>query len=236
MQRFAGLKSGESSLFVLNRGLPEYEVYQRDESVLAITLHRGVSIMGKPDLDVRPGRPSGVEVPTPDAESLGILRREYSLITGGNLSFHEIVSEADCYTAPPLAVQNRLNIDKITAANKDFFKYLSLDNLKSVIAESLSGVQPGRRGFLRLKRGGLSVSAVRKALSDDSVILRLFNPGENTVTDEVLSVLFPHGRLSIVNLIEDEIEELSGDGEYVLPEVKSNTQITIKITREVSDT
>ncbi|MBI9102879.1 MAG: hypothetical protein JEY99_10720 [Spirochaetales bacterium] len=232
MQRFAGLRSEDSRLFVLNRGLTEYEVYQNGESVLAITLHRGVGMMGKADLIIRPGRPSGIEVPTPDAESLGILRREYALITGGNLTFSDIVSEADRYSTPSLAVQNRLNIDRITSDNEYFFRYISIDNLKSVIVESLGDVRPGSRKFIELGSSRLSVSALRKGLDDNSVVLRLFNPGETAVKDETLSIFFPHNRLTLVNLLEDELCEISGDGEYIIPEIKPNTQITIKIARE----
>jgi len=233
MQRFAGLSCEERSLFVLNCGLPEYEIYQNEESVLALTLHRGVSMMGKAGLAVRPGRPSGIEVPTPDAESKGLLEREYALITGGRMRFADVVSEADRYATPSLAVQNRLNLDKIEKANKDFFKYLSIENLRSLIAGSLEDVRPGSRDFIKLDSRNIALSSVKKADRDESVIIRLYNPGETAVTGEGLTVLFPHGRLSIVNLLEEEIGELPGDGKYILPEIGGNTQITIKITREV---
>lgn len=242
MQRFAGLKEGRRSLFVLNRGLTEYEVYQSGESTLALTLHRGVSMMGKPNLPVRPGRASGIEVPTPDAESIGSIVREYSLIVGGSQQLNDISYHADCYASPPLAVQSRLILDKIMKGAKDFFKYLSLDNLQSIIAGSLDNAGPGSRGFIRLGSSGLSVSAVRKAMDGDGIILRLYNPGEKSVTGESLQILFPHSGLSIVNLMEEKLpeEELTAvdlkqpdGGDFLLPEIKPNTQITIKINRGI---
>ena len=231
MQRFAGLADESCTLAVLNRGLTEYEVFQDDQSTLAVTLHRGVSMMGKPDLAIRPGRASGIEIPVPDAESLGLLRREYSLLIGRDLSFNRITAEADSYTSPPTAIQSGLNIERIKKENKDFFKYLSIDNLQSVIGERLKGLPRSVADLISLNTDALAVSAVKKAEDDDSVIIRLYNPGQTEITGGVLTANFTHDSACIVNLGEEKQAELYGKGEYLLPEIGPFCQITIKLIR-----
>ena len=234
MQRFAGLRSGGEILAVLNRGLSEYEVYNPDNAILGITLHRGVSIMGRSNLAIRPGRASGVEVKTPDAESIGSLHREYSLLIGTGFENRDLFSEADYYVSPNLAVQNRLNLDKIKKNNQDFFKFTSIENLKLLIARNLESVSSSDCDLISLGRGDLSISAIKKAEDDNSIILRLFNPSTEVVNKEVLKLNFPHTGLFIVNLKEEDIGIISEyGGDYILPDVGSFSQITIKINREV---
>jgi len=233
MQRFVGLKTPTRSLFLMNRGLPEYEVYQKKESVLAVTLHRGFSMMGKSNLAIRPGRPSGIEVPTPDAEAIGNLNREYSLIVGADLSLAEIVSEADRYTSPPLAVQNRINIDRILDGNSEFFQYFHIDNLTSILSEQMEQVPAVNKTYLNLRSSKLAVSAIKMAQADNSLIIRLFNPDISSVKDEILTICFPHDQLFTANLLEETQVEISGGPDYTLPEIKPNSQITLKVTREV---
>ncbi len=233
MQRFAGLYSDNETLAVLNRGLTEYEVYDPDDAVLAVTLHRGVSMMGRRNLAIRSGRASGVEVPTPDAESIGLLHREYSLFIGAKLENGALVSEADRYVSPTLAVQNRLNLEKIEKDNQDFFKFLSIENLTSLIAKSMDGVSHFECDLISLRKDSLSVSAVKKAEDNSSIIVRLFNPGSEAVRGECLILNFPHTGLSVVDLKEEDIGIVSGHmGEWILPEVGSCSQLTIKISRE----
>ena len=234
MQRFCGLGDEAAAIAVLNRGLTEYEVYRRETFVLAVTLHRGVSMLGKAGLAIRPGRASGIEVPVPDAESQGELIREFSLLAGGNLSFENITAEADCYAAPDLAIQNRLDLGSIVRENGDFFKYLSIDNLQSVIESSLDSVGAGSSDLIKLS-GGLSVSAIKKAEDGRSVIMRLFNPASEPVRGAVLRVLFEHSGAKIVRLDESPVRELSGEDGYRLPETGPNCQITVRIIRGEND-
>ena len=235
MQRFAGLQDGSGGLFVLNRGLTEYEVYQRGGSVLALTLHRGVSMMGKPNLAIRPGRASGIEVSTPDAEAPGTLRREFALIAGRGSgaaadAAAEAAAEADFYTAPAAVFQSGLGMTP-DEDEKSMLEAFSIDNLQSVICESLVKPVPAAADLLQLGSGKLSVSAVKKAADDDSVIIRLYNPGSRTVIGEVLSVGFRHTAAGITDLNERGEESLSGKkGQYLLPPVGPACQITIKIS------
>ncbi len=231
MQRFSGLRNGKRSLFVINRGLPEYEVYQRNSSVLGITLHRGVSLMGRSELAIRPGRPSGLPVETPDAESPGVLSREYALLVGGNISMGELTARADIFATPSLAVQNRLDLSGISRENRKFFNNLSIDNLTSVISEKIIKLPAASKSFLKLGSTRLSVSAFKKAMNENSFILRLYNPGRESVTDEHLEIIFPHDKLIKVNLLEEGSDEIPGQGIYTLPDIKGNSQITLKILK-----
>jgi mannosylglycerate hydrolase len=235
MQRFAGIRNSRRSLFIINRGLQEYEIYQREDSVVAITLHRGVGVMGKADLAIRPGRPSGIEIPTPDAESPGMLAREYALIVGGKIPLYEVAAEADRFTSPSLAVQNRINIENIERAHEEFFRHLSVDTVASILTEQLRDVSCSGGSYITLTGSRLSVSAVKKAEDGDSIIIRVFNAGEESVRDETMRLDFPHHKVFVADLLEEEQTEIPGDRDYVLPVVNPNCQLTLKIARQAQE-
>ncbi len=59
----------------------EYEVLQRESNEVAITMYRTFDKLGKSNLVNRPGRPSGIEIDTPDNQMIGIKIEQDIFIT-----------------------------------------------------------------------------------------------------------------------------------------------------------
>ena len=61
----------KEGLAVLTNSVREFELIGEDFNTIAITLFRGVGYLGKENLYRRPGRPSGIKMPTPDSQLIG---------------------------------------------------------------------------------------------------------------------------------------------------------------------
>ncbi|MCG6508047.1 alpha-mannosidase, partial [Vibrio parahaemolyticus] len=83
LMNFAALEDAQGGMAIMSNGLREFEVIsaqgneQRD--TFALTLVRGVGVLGKENLLLRPGRPSGIKIPTPDSQVRGKLVCEFTL-------------------------------------------------------------------------------------------------------------------------------------------------------------
>ena len=232
MQRFTALRTHQCALAVLNRGLTEYEVYSPHDAVLAITLHRGVSMMGRPDLAIRPGRASGIEVPTPDAESPGTLTREYSMMLSGALSNAELSAQADFYCSPSLAAQNYLDFGSLSDKEKAFINNISIATMTSVINDDMKSKPLTTWDFFSLENPLLAVSALKaSAFAGNSIILRLYNPEAFPVDGGLIDIFTQHKRVVVTDLLEKEESELFRNTEkkWVLPKIPGFTQLTLKI-------
>ena len=79
MQSLVMLHNGTRGLCVVTEGLREYEIPAQQQETLAITLFRSVGWLGKADLPWRPGRASGMALPTPDSQLPGPYRAHFAL-------------------------------------------------------------------------------------------------------------------------------------------------------------
>ncbi len=176
MQKFVDLYDGELGFAVLNKGLTEYEIYQRDESTIALTLVRGVGQLGKPDLEVRPGRPSGMPHPTPDAQVLGEITSDYSILIHKSSSDEaKIAQHALLFDAPPTIAQNHIKLTNIHKKMGHFLQLFDIERLQDQVSKELK--EDGMDyGIIKIDSEELLVSAFKKAQSQDAIILRLYNP------------------------------------------------------------
>ncbi|WP_223877212.1 glycoside hydrolase family 38 C-terminal domain-containing protein [Lactiplantibacillus pingfangensis] len=69
---------------IITNSSREYEALDETNVTLAITLFRGVGVLGKANLVRRPGRPSGINAPTPDSQCHGKFSLTYGLFFGNN--------------------------------------------------------------------------------------------------------------------------------------------------------
>ncbi len=175
---FVDVNDGARGLAILSRGLTEYEVMPGTEGVtIALTLLRSVGWLSRSDLQTRYGH-AGPGLPTPDAQCLGTHVFEYAILPHAGTWFtSDVQHEADRYAAPTV----------------------------STLVHSENGSLPGELGFITVEPSDLVMSALKKAESEDALILRLFNATANTVQAKVrLNYAFKEARL--VNLAEDDIE------------------------------
>ena len=234
MHKFVCLQNEEYGLAVLNRGLPEYEIYSDGEqSSIAITLLRGVGMLGKSDLLIRPGRPSGIVVPTPDAQCHGKQVLQYALYPfNGRLDEVAISNEALKFENQNLAVQNCIQMPTLEKKFALMLGMASMETITSHVTDSLENIQEKDQIYFLINSPHLIISALKKAELDNGMILRLYNETSKDVSGVKLSV--PDGvvNCTVTNFYEDELENLTiNDHEVILPTVKRYSAVTLKLKK-----
>ena len=82
---YAALHDGKNGVVVFTDGLREFEIVGERKDTFALTLFRSVGGLGKEELVLRPGRPSGIKLPTPDSQLRGKLCCRFSLMAFSGL-------------------------------------------------------------------------------------------------------------------------------------------------------
>jgi alpha-mannosidase len=98
-QRWVDVNDGEKGLCVINKGLPEYQVYNDEARTVALTLLRCVGrLSGGSDLPA--------VQPTPDAQCIGNYKFEYSMFPhSGTWQDARVWTQAHQHNIPLMAVQ-----------------------------------------------------------------------------------------------------------------------------------
>lgn len=76
------------ALVVNSRGMKEFQIIGREPATIALTLFKATGVLGRNDLDWRPGRASGINntvVETPDAQLLKPLRFSFTVALADNV-------------------------------------------------------------------------------------------------------------------------------------------------------
>jgi mannosylglycerate hydrolase len=81
MLSFVSLTNDDYGVSVLTNSTREYEIIGEQFDTIAITLFRSIGFLGKEEMLRRPGRPSGIKLPTPDSQMLGKLTLEFAITT-----------------------------------------------------------------------------------------------------------------------------------------------------------
>ncbi len=149
-QSYAALEENNVKSGVISEGLKEYEVM---EDTIYITLFRSFSHLGKKNLINRPGRPSGIEVLTPDNQ---LIDEEFKF------RFGFIITEDN---------------DNISEISKKFLTPLKGYQLKEFNRFNIN--IPRKKGkiekSLNIDLQGCVVSSL-KMNDENSIFIRLFNP------------------------------------------------------------
>lgn len=154
---YAVLQQGRHGLALFTQGLREVEIIGEEQSAFALTLLRGVGLLGKEDLLLRPGRPSGIKMPVPDAQLRGELRCHFSL-----WPFSGPAPDAG------VAQQARAWLTPVQCYNKIPWDAMKLN--------PAAVVTPASYSLFSMPATGCQLSAVKKAEDEDALIVRLFNP------------------------------------------------------------
>lgn len=156
MLSYLGVRDDETrrGIGIITNSSREFEVVPSPAPTLAVTLFRSVGVLGKEELIRRPGRPSGIKLPTPDSQMIG----EHSFELGMTM-----LSPDD-----RLSSIAKRHLTPIVAYNKIPHNAMRLNP---------TGLRLGVSSHLfSLADNGLIMSTLKKAEQDEALVLRVFNP------------------------------------------------------------
>ncbi|MFA0284424.1 mannosylglycerate hydrolase [Vibrio sp. 10N.222.55.F12] len=171
LMNFAALENGKAGMAIMSNGLREFEVIaskgDENRDTFALTLFRGIGVLGKEELLLRPGRPSGIKIPTPDSQVRGKLVCKFTLCGfSGNHIDANIMAQA------------RDNVTQIECYNKIPYNAMKLN----VGGQNL----PMSFSLLSKQQAGAVLSVLKKAEDEDALIMRVYNPAESgSVSDSI---------------------------------------------------
>lgn len=194
IERFVGFEGDSQAITAFTSGLKEYEVLP-EHNQLALTLFRSVGLLGRDDLEWRPGRASGINnkvVETSDAQMIGEWTFDYA-VTLGHKSEQELFELADQYNEQILTYQNqKLNT---------FEERLDRFEIPSPIASL-----PQEMSLLEISNNKIFISSLKKAEKEKGVIVRLYNPHSQPEQATILTKMFK--TVYTTNLKENRIDEV----------------------------
>lgn len=205
---YAVLQERRNGMALFTEGLREFEVVGDDTKTFALTLLRGVGLLGKEDLLLRPGRPSGIKMPVPDSQVRGFISARFSLFSfSGTPENAGVAQQAKAWLTP------------VQCYNKIPWDAMKLNRSAFLTPESYS--------LLALSPTGCLLSTLKKAEDRDELILRLYNPSSSSSNDAVLS-LSP----SVKRCCETDMNEqitTGGDGQGIVGAFKPGQSRTFSI-------
>jgi alpha-mannosidase len=161
---------------VIAKGLMEYEIVGEPPAI-ALTLLRSVGDLSRNDLATRPSGHAGPPVATPAAQCIGRHQFEMAFEPRGRApAAASLLASARAHLIPP----------------------------RVVIARRPGGDGPATRSFVRIDGGADTVvlSALKQGEDRANVIVRLFNPGDETV-DVTVRTDTPLAEAFAVNFLEE---------------------------------
>ncbi|BEE13314.1 mannosylglycerate hydrolase [Aeromonas veronii] len=164
LMNFVALQDGKQGLAVLSDGLREFEVIGEQCDTLALTLLRGVGVLGKEELLLRPGRPSGIKLPTPDSQVRGKLSCRFSLLAFAGDHISANVMQAARSYLTPVRCYNKIPFDAMKLNKASF-------------------TTPLHFSLLSMDPSGPVLSALKKAEDEEALVIRVYNPSEQAVLE-----------------------------------------------------
>jgi mannosylglycerate hydrolase len=200
---FTDINDGTRGLAVLNRGLPAVEVFRKEnEARVSLVLLRCVGWLSRDDCIVRRVA-AGPLVPTPGAQCPGHFVFEYAVLThagGWNYAF----SAAQMYNAPIMVVRGDthegLQLKEMNITRDD------PNSIRSVPFPR-EGRFPGRFSGFEICSSRLALSSLHRSQDGRSLIARLYNISDQTVSAKIRSGLDVEQAWKI-NLNEEMLEAL----------------------------
>lgn len=186
-KRFVDVSDGALGLGILNRGLPEFEITKDAEGRLAVavTLLRCVEWLSRGDLSTRRGHAGPMEL-TPEAQCLGVNEFDYALVPhSGDWEANDalVLREAQALNMP----------------------------VRVMVAVPHEGELPSTSALLSVEPRSLVVSAIKRANSDEGMLVRVYNPSGYAV-EAAISPGFATERAYSANLLEEPGEQLFWQG------------------------
>ncbi len=200
------LTSDTQTVSVLSNSTREYEIIGVNDDTIAITLLRSVGVLGKENLSRRPGRPSGIKLPTPDSQMLGKIMLDLALVFS-NVAFADahVGRLAKAFLTPVLTYNkipyNAMKLNDSMIVTPQHFSLMSYDQVDVVL------------------------SALKVAEDGAGLIVRLFNPSlEKRRLAVNWRLVGTEVKMKRANLNEQLLGEFDG-------EIVPNQAVTLKILK-----
>lgn len=185
------------TLTVFTRSLKEYQFTDENYSHINLTVFRSVGYVGLPDLNRRPGRPSGLAnkiFESPEHQMSGENTFDIGIRFYPQFDGNQIMRDYAEFAVDSMYFQNQ-KLDK-TIYPIAYFPINSLDNRL-----------PREYKFLSLEDFTGSYGTVRKAEKENGYLLLLFNSEANMLEGGELKLGFDCGRKLQVNLLEKPMDD-----------------------------
>ncbi|ODG91520.1 alpha-mannosidase [Gottfriedia luciferensis] len=156
MLSYVGLINDDFGVSVLTNSTREYEIVGEKFDTIAITLFRSVGFLGKEEMVRRPGRPSGIKLPTPDSQMIGKLLLEFAIAT---YSKEENVARIAKEYLTPVVAYNKIPFDAMK---------LNESGVKTPLVFS----------FFKEYSQKIVLSTLKKAEKVDKFVIRFYNSSE----------------------------------------------------------
>jgi mannosylglycerate hydrolase len=209
MLSFVGLSNEDYGVAIATDSTREFEIIGERDDTIAITLFRSVGFLGKEEMLRRPGRPSGIKMPTPDSQMIGKIKLALGLFLHAGSTLKANVGRlAKEYTTP------------ITFYNKIPYNAMKLNG---------SGISiPIKFSLLHEHIGGAVLSTLKKAELSDDYIIRYFNP---TAKKCVVEIDGNVEAACFVNLNEEWIGDVVNESGKIRIELLPNQVKTLALKR-----
>ena len=209
MLTFVGLSDEEHGVAVLTNSTREFEIVGEKFDIIAITLFRSVGFLGKEEMVRRPGRPSGIKLPTPDSQLIGNITMDFAIATHEKSTLEANVANMAKQYLTPMVTYNKMP-----------YNAMKLNDSEVITPYSYS--------LLKQYDENLVLSVIKKAEKEEGLIIRMHNPNEY---EESTNILFDRSIKEAVkaNLNERKIEKINIEDNSIKVKCRKNQVQTILI-------
>ncbi len=199
LMNFAALQNGSEGMAIFTNGLREFEIINRNDpegstmaisgkkETIALTLFRSVGFLGKEEMLLRPGRPSGIKLPTPDSQVRGKQHYNFALFgfKGDHITANVMQHARDYNTPVQCYNQIPYNAMKLNVTSHDM---------------------PASYSLFSKNIEGSVLSAVKKAEDDNALIVRVYNASESDeISNDVITFVKPVSEWQEVRMDETPV-------------------------------
>ncbi len=209
MLTFVGLSDDKHGVAVLTNSTREFEIVGEKFDTIAITLFRSVGFLGKEEMVRRPGRPSGIKLPTPDSQLIGNITIDFAIATHEKSTLEANVANMAKQYLTPMVTYNKMP-----------YNAMKLNDSEVITPYSYS--------LLKQYDENLVLSVIKKAEKEEGLIIRMYNPNEY---EESTNILFDRSIKEAVkaNLNERKIEKINIEDNSIKVKCRKNQVQTILI-------
>ncbi|WP_196051243.1 mannosylglycerate hydrolase, partial [Clostridium butyricum] len=202
MLTFVGLSDDKHGVAVLTNSTREFEIVGEKFDTIAITLFRSVGFLGKEEMVRRPGRPSGIKLPTPDSQLIGNITIDFAIATHEKSTLEANVANMAKQYLTPMVTYNKMP-----------YNAMKLNDSEVITPYSYS--------LLKQYDENLVLSVIKKAEKEEGLIIRMYNPNEY---EESTNILFDRSIKEAVkaNLNERKIEKINIEDSSIKVKCKKN--------------